>query len=140
MNNSRKITPIRIEVLARITIQPRLHDLGRDVKMAQSEDFLLELIEPAYPKYLDEFEEYFSHYSASAPEGLVRALHGPYIDIAVHTADREIREASRRRVERSLAWARHILIRNGLSSGSLGGCERSGGGRAALVAVGAGGS
>ncbi|MFI9188740.1 sugar phosphate isomerase/epimerase family protein [Streptomyces californicus] len=108
MDNSRKVTPVRIDVLARITIQPGLHDLGRYVKTAQSEDFLLELMEPAYPKCLDELKEYFSHYSASAPEGLVRALHGPYIDITVHTADREIREASRRRVERSLAWARHI--------------------------------
>ncbi|MFD9684100.1 hypothetical protein ACFWAD_29830 [Rhodococcus sp. NPDC059969] len=32
-----------------------------------------------------------------------------------------------------------LLIRNGLGSGSLEGCERSGGGRAASVAVGAGG-
>src|SRR4026207_1858376 len=35
--------------------------------------------------------------------------------------------------------AKYLLIRNGLGSGSLVGCERSGGGRAASVAVRAGG-
>lgn len=38
-----------------------------------------------------------------------------------------------------LSRAVGLLIRNGLGSGSLVGCERSGGGRAASVAVGAGG-
>ncbi|WP_333767616.1 sugar phosphate isomerase/epimerase family protein [Streptomyces sp. IBSBF 2435] len=93
-----------------VTIQPRLHQLSEYVKMAQSEDFYLELIEPAYPENLDRLEEHFSKLLEGLPDGLAKVLHGPYIDIAVHTADREIREASRRRVAESLKWAKSLGV------------------------------
>ncbi|MFD9420735.1 hypothetical protein ACFWC9_39605, partial [Streptomyces goshikiensis] len=67
------------------------------------------------------------------------------IDVDVLAEDMAALAGPRRRPGTGPPWtllrrqgAALLLIRNGLGSGSLEGCERSGGGRAASVAVGAG--
>ncbi|WP_268256531.1 sugar phosphate isomerase/epimerase family protein [Kitasatospora xanthocidica] len=95
--------------MPRVTIQPRLHDLSRYVNAARSNDFHFELIEPAYPQNLDMLDEYFSDFLEKAGGAeLVKVLHGPYIDISVHSPDRAVRAASAERISASIEWAKRL--------------------------------
>lgn len=93
----------------RATIQPRIHDIPRYVNLARSNGFSFELIEPAYPQNLDILDEYFSDFlRVESAVGLVKVIHGPYIDIAVHSADKAVRNVSARRISASIEWAKRL--------------------------------
>ncbi|WP_031513274.1 sugar phosphate isomerase/epimerase family protein [Streptomyces sp. NRRL F-5123] len=96
--------------MGEVLIQPRIDRVAPYVDLALAEGLRMELIEPAHPGYLDRLDGYFERCRELIPAEVPLALHGPFIDIALHSADREIREASRRRVRASLAWAQEIGV------------------------------
>lgn len=86
-----------------------MHDIARYVNVARSNNFSFELIEPAYPQNLDILDEYFSEFlRVESAAGLVKVVHGPYIDIAVHSADKAVRDVSARRISASIEWAKRL--------------------------------
>lgn len=93
-----------------LQIQPLLSEKERWMALAKREDICFELIEPSMTHGLTKqssSEEYISAYRDS---GLVRSLHGAFIDMNAASGDPEIRRLSRERIRKSCALANKLGV------------------------------
>ncbi|MEE1752747.1 sugar phosphate isomerase/epimerase family protein [Streptomyces sp. SP18CS02] len=98
-----------------LLVQPRIARIAEYAKFSKEIGAGFELIEPSYPDHLDNLDAYLEEIHRWVPPSAVQAVHGPFLDIVLHSPDPAIREVSERRVRESLdfcerAGARFLLL------------------------------
>lgn len=97
---------------ARILIQPEFHEREAWYALARERGFGVELVSLAMPRTLNHPPTAAAHVEAYRAElagwpGPV-TMHGPFVDVVVHSPDRRMAEAARSRVTECLESAERI--------------------------------
>jgi sugar phosphate isomerase/epimerase len=108
---------------ARLLVQPEFDEREAWYALARERGFGLELVSLAMPRTLNNAEAAARHaeaYRAELAEWRAPlAMHGPFVDVVVHSSDRRIAEASRSRVTECLEaaamiGASHVVFHTGM--------------------------
>ncbi|MFD3649857.1 sugar phosphate isomerase/epimerase family protein [Streptomyces cyaneofuscatus] len=98
-----------------LLVQPRISRIAEYAALAKEMEAGFEIIETSYPDHLDNLEAYLDEIYRWVAPSAVQAVHGPFLDIVLHSPDPAIRQISERRVRESLnlcerAGARFLLL------------------------------
>jgi sugar phosphate isomerase/epimerase len=108
---------------SRILIQPEFHEREAWYALARERGFGLELVSLAMPRTINDAEAAARHVDAYRAElaewRAPLAMHGPFVDVVVHSSDRRMAEASRSRVTEcleaaALIGASHVVFHTGM--------------------------
>lgn len=91
-----------------LLVQPRIVRLDEYVALCRKADLGLELIECSYPGFLDDLDSYVDEILRKVPSDMVRAVHGPFLDIVLHSPDPAVRAVSERRALAGLDAAERL--------------------------------